>query len=448
VRPTPSRRRITRRLAVAGVLAVSAGTAMPLRKKTRKMSASSSTGDKARVLFVNTKTRPPLGADTWIHAQIMRDLDRSTNELWAACAPGAPDAPTPTYEVLSGIDNIVVHPVDFGTELSGRSVFNKIRTLPRSFRTLSSLAGLAALVKRRRVQIIHTSDRPRDALACVLLARLTGAKCLIHVHVGYGEWMSPLLKWSLKRADGLIAVSEFVGRTLVASGHDPRRIHVVLNAIDPDTWQRHEDRGETRREFSVPLDGPMVITVCRLFPAKGPEELLRCLPALRRVHPGVTLMIVGDEMQPGYRRHLIRVAHDLGVAESVRLAGHRSDVARLMEAADVFAMPSLGEPFGLVFLEAMSMRLPVVALDSGGTPEVVENGVTGLLSEPGDTEQLTNNLLTLLGDSEMRKRMGVAGQSRVAALFTTPRMAADTAKVYRQITIPFIRGADTLSESA
>jgi glycosyltransferase involved in cell wall biosynthesis len=105
-----------------------------------------------------------------------------------------------------------------------------------------------------------------------------------------------------------------------------------------------------------------------------------------------------------------------------------------MAAADLFAMPSLGEPFGLVYLEAMAMGLPVVALDSGGTPEVVEHGVTGLLSQPGDASQLTTNLLTLLADPERRKNMGDAGRRRVEAYFATPRMAADTSAVYQRLT--------------
>ena len=149
----------------------------------------------------------------------------------------------------------------------------------------SSLAGLRTLIRRRQVQIIHTTDRPRDALACVLLARWSGAKCLIHVHVGYGDWMHPLLKWSLKRADGLIAVSGFVARTLVESGHDPAKIHVVLNAIDPWQWRPGAGRADARREFDVDDDAPLLITVCRLFPAKGPEQLIRCMPVLRRSYP-------------------------------------------------------------------------------------------------------------------------------------------------------------------
>jgi glycosyltransferase involved in cell wall biosynthesis len=385
------------------------------------------------VLFVNTKTQSP-GADTWIHTQIMRDLDRSTNQLTVACAIGRPDDPTPTYRIIKGIPDLRVHPVDFGSELTRRSRGNKVRAGIDGLRAARSLAQLVLFVRRHRVQIVHTSDRPRDAVASVVLARLTGTKCIIHAHVAYGDWMSRALKWSLKRADALLAVSHFVGQSLVANGHDPAKIHVVLNAIDPDAWRWGEGREEIREELAIPADAPVLITVCRLFPEKGPEVLIRRLPVLRAAYPDVVLVVVGEQMLPGYRQHLCDVADDLGVAENVRLVGYRSDVPRLMAAADVYVMASREEPFGLVYLEAMAMRLPVVAIGAGGTPEVVVNGVTGLLSDLDDVEQLAANILSLLEHPELRHLMGDAGRRRVEASFTTPRMAADVDAVYKKLT--------------
>jgi glycosyltransferase involved in cell wall biosynthesis len=364
----------------------------------------------------------------------MRELDRSTNDLIAACSIGRPDAPTKTYEVLSGIPDLPIHPVDLGPELAGRSLWGKLRSLVGSVRALRGLAELAVLIRRRQVQIVHTSDRPRDAAACVILARLTKAKCLIHVHVGFGEWMSPLLRWSLRRADALVAISDFVRHTLITTGHNEARTHVVLNGIDPAAWRPGEGREEVRREFGISDDAPVVITVCRLFPAKGPDQLIRSMPALRRQHPAVTLLVVGGEMYFGYRQYLAELARELGVEDCVRFTGHRLDVPKLMAAADIFALHSAEEPFGLVYLEAMAMQLPVVALNTGGTPEVVMDGVTGLLSDRGDPDRFAGNLMTLLRDPLRRERMGQAGRRRVESCFSTRRMAADVENVYRRLT--------------
>ena len=123
-----------------------------------------------------------------------------------------------------------------------------------------------------------------------------------------------------------------------------------------------------------------MLSVCRLLPQKGPEMLIRACAALRPQLPGLRLVIAGVEVDRSYRAVLASAIDELDVADMVTLAGWRDDVPRLMAAADIYAMPSTMEPFGLVFCEAMAMGLPVVALDDGGTPEVVVDGETGLLS--------------------------------------------------------------------
>jgi glycosyltransferase involved in cell wall biosynthesis len=135
----------------------------------------------------------------------------------------------------------------------------------------------------------------------------------------------------------------------------------------------------------------------------------------------------------GTTRMLKEHASELGVGENVIFTGQRSDIAALMAACDVFALPSFEEPFGLVFAEAMAMKRPVVALTNGGTPEVVEHGKCGLLSPPGDIDALATNLLTLLDDAALRAQFGEYGRSRVEQHFTPQRMASDFAALYARI---------------
>jgi glycosyltransferase involved in cell wall biosynthesis len=364
----------------------------------------------------------------------MRNLDRSTHELSAACAVGGHENPTPTFQVLRAIPSLNILSVDFGPELSGQTRGRKVLAFIRTLPAIASMVRLVIWVHRRRVPIVHTSDRPRDAFGCVLLARLSRAKCIIHAHVGYGDWMSPLLKWSLKRADAVIAISEFVKETLVKGGLDGGTIYVVPNGIDPDDWSPGAGRVQARRDLGIPPNAPVVLTVCRLFPEKGPGDLIKALPALRAERADVRLVVVGEEMVRGYRDELERLSRDLGVADSVLFTGRRSDVPHLMAAADIYAMPSLHEPFGLVYLEAMAMQLPVVALRSGGAPEVIEDGRTGLLSEPGDIEGLSDHIVTLLRNPDRRLGMGAHGRRRVETRYTAVQMARGVADVYRFVT--------------
>ena len=273
----------------------------------------------------------------------------------------------------------------------------------------------------------------------MLLARLIRARSVIHAHVAYGEWMSPLLKWALRHADALVGVSAFVAETLVASGHDPNRVHVVLNGIDVTRWTPRAGRDVARARLDVGPEAPVVLTICRLFPEKGPAALIEAMAVVTQHHPDARLLIVGQEMVPGYADVLVQLAEQLDLAANVDLLGRRSDVEALLAACDIFAMPSLAEPFGLVFVEAMAMQVPVVALDSGGAPEVIVDDVTGLLSEPGDQVGLAKHLLELMADPSQRARLGEAGRRRAEARFTSQRMADDVAAVYERVGRPLER---------
>jgi glycosyltransferase involved in cell wall biosynthesis len=386
-----------------------------------------------RVLFLHTATLPPLGADVWVHARIMESLDQSTHEVVAACTYGPADDRTAVYRELHGLAGVELRSAELGPELSYRSRADQWRAMVRTMRAPFTIARLAWLVRRRRIDVVHTSDRPRDAAAALAIARLGGARCVIHVHVAWGEWMSGMLQRSLRQADALVGVSEFVARTLVDSGHDPARVHAVLNAVQLERWHPGEGRGDARAALGLAEDAPVVLTVSRLFPGKGTGELIKAFAKARRSHPASVLLVAGRETSPGFLDELHALVDSLGESDHVRFLGLRSDVPALMAAADIFAMPSLGEPFGLVFAEAMAMERPVVALDSGGAPEVVEHGVSGLLSPAGDVDAIADHLVALLTDPVRRRAMGAAGRRRVEEHFTTERLGRDMAACYERI---------------
>jgi len=380
------------------------------------------------LLFIHSETRHP-GAAFWIHAQLLARLDRRRHELHVACTPGRPGRPTAAFEMLRPITDVRIVPVNLGPEGASR-----LATLATGLPAIASLARLAVHVRKCGISLICTADRPRDAVAAVVLSRLTGVSCAIHCHVAIGEWMGRPLRWALGRADALVAVSEFVAGSLVDAGHDPERVHVVLNGIDASRWTPGARRAETRLALGIAHDAPVVLTVCRLFPAKGAGDLIRACADLRTELPDLQLLVVGADM-PGehYSSRLRALAAELDLGTSVRFLGTRDDVPELMAAADVFAMPSRWEPFGLVYAEAMAMELPVVALANGGTVEVVEHGMTGLLSEPDDHEALVDNLRTLLRSGELRRRLGICGRRTVLDTFTTDRMAADATATYERV---------------
>jgi glycosyltransferase involved in cell wall biosynthesis len=392
-------------------------------------------GTRWPILFLNTATLPPLGADTWIHAEIMRRLDRTAFEPIAACAFGTASQPTPTHEALRAIPDLELVAANLGPELSGRSRLGKLRGLLMTIPALWTIARLAWMIRRRDIRLVHTSDRPRDAAAAVLLSRLTRARSIVHVHVAYNPgWMGAMLRWALGRCDALIAISAFVGRTLSDGGLDPAKIHVVRNGIDVDRWHPETDGTAVRRELGAEATTPVLLTICRLFPEKGPGDAIEAVALVRDEFPDIRLLIVGTDVTGGwFSAQLHQRVAELGLDANVAFLGRRGDVEELLAACDVFVMPSFEEPFGLVFCEAMAMCRPVLALADGGTVEVVEDGRTGLLSERGDHAALAANLRALLVDPERRMAMGAAGRDVVESRFTTRRMAAQVGDVYQAV---------------
>src|SRR5262249_22543093 len=137
--------------------------------------------DTVRVLFLHSATAPPLGADVWVHSQIAANLDRNTHEVHAACAPGHPASNT-----FGAIDGVHLYPVTLGVDRSPHSAVDKALNAAGAAPAALNLVGLARYIRTHQIDIIHTSDRPRDAAACVLLGRLTGATSIVQAHVCVG----------------------------------------------------------------------------------------------------------------------------------------------------------------------------------------------------------------------------------------------------------------------
>jgi glycosyltransferase involved in cell wall biosynthesis len=410
-----------------------------------------SQGRKTGVLFISSAELP--GADTFIHTLVMRSLDRSQFDVHVACSAGRPGAVTPAYTVLQGIPNLRLRPSNFGPSLTGLSPGRKVvELLGGAVRTVASLAGLALYVRRHGITVLHSTDRPRDAVACALLGKLTGAKSIVHAHLKVADWMSAAVRRSMANVDALIGVSEFVARSLVEYGYDADKTFAVLNAIDLPRWDPSLDGSAVRRELGLAADTPVIVSAARLFLGKGQDQVIRALPAIRREFPDVRVLIVGrDDLQANYgsfTAELKALARQLGVEDNVIFTGQRPDMPAVMAAATLFALPSDEEPFGLVFAEAMAMKKPVVALDNGGTPEVVDHGRSGLLSARHDVAGLAANILTLLRDPALAARMGEYGRTQVEARFTAARMAADVGKVYGDVAAASSARSTVLADEA
>ncbi|MEO6603794.1 MAG: glycosyltransferase family 4 protein [Polyangiaceae bacterium] len=389
--------------------------------------------DKIGVLFLFVQQG--FGADAAVHADIIRNLDREKFTVHVACAGG--DPAVEPLATLRQLPDIHLRETQFAPSLGRGDVQALLRGVRSASAFSADFVALRQYVVRHGIRIVHSPERPRDALYNVALAKLSGARSVVHVHVKWSNDYRALARWCVRRADAVFSISQYVTRTLLEMGRPADSIHTVLNGIDPSKWDPTTDGAELRRDFGIPKDALVLASVSRLFTWKGQRDLIRAFALTRAVLPNVFLLIVGADslevQSRSFTEELKQLAVNLGVSEGVIFTGPRSDVPRVLAACDVFTMPSFEEPFGLVFLEAMAMKKPVVAIDNGGTPEVVEHGRTGLLSAPWDVSALAANILILLKDPELRSRMGEQGRARVLEHFTAARMARDAGAAYDRV---------------
>jgi glycosyltransferase involved in cell wall biosynthesis len=190
------------------------------------------------------------------------------------------------------------------------------------------------------------------------------------------------------------------------------------------------ERAALRAELGLPGDAQLIALVGRIEDQKGVDLLVRAVPTVVSGAPRTHVLVVGDGTR---RAEAEALADELGVAGRVHFTGWRHDLAEVMRAVDVLALPSRWEAFGIVNLEAMAAAKPVVGFAVEGIPEVVVHGETGLLSPAGAVDDLARDLVRVLTDPELAARLGAAGRRRFVEHFTPERMVQAHVELYDQL---------------
>lgn len=393
---------------------------------------------KIHVLFVNT--RSAVGADVAVHFTLIKNFDPQRCRVTVVTNNRATDHAS-TLKFLRSLPEVQVSPMNLGYELAGRGRLAKlVGAAGNVWALLTALPRLMGLVWLRRVDIIHSTDRPRDALVSTLLARLTGRKNILHFHIKWYPGMGRAITWALKHCDAVLAISHFVRCSLIEGGVPKEKIYTALNATDPNEFDpaRHSP-GTLRNKLGLATDEPLVGIVARVMVWKGHYELVDALAKVREQHPNVRLVIIGKEdllAANSAESYTARVKHriaELGLQQNVIWAGWFDEMAPVFADLDVVCVPSYEEPFGLVVTEAMAMERAVVGFDSGALPEIVRSGVEGVLVPVRNTEALAEAITQLLDDPAKRRALGIAGRKRVLNHFTPSRQAAEVLHIYAQV---------------
>lgn len=299
-----------------------------------------------------------------------------------------------------------------------------------------ALRGLARLV--RRYDVVHAHYALPSGWVALWHRRLKGIPSVITVHGSdvvalpdLHPWAVPQLTRVLQAADHVIAVSEFLRDQVVQRYQvSPERVSVQSMGIDcrvfrPDRPGAHE----IRQRFG---EQPLITYAGYLVPVKGLEHLIEAFARLRERLGAGHLVLIGDAPDPAYKEVLVARVEAAGLERHVTWTGALPPerLADYMAASDVFVLPSIREGLGLVALEAMACGVPVVGSRVGGIPEIVEDGETGILVEPGNASALAGAMRRALMDPDVRARCRQRGPAK-AAEHDVRRRAVELLALYR-----------------
>jgi glycosyltransferase involved in cell wall biosynthesis len=292
---------------------------------------------------------------------------------------------------------------------------------------------LCWVIYRRRVDLIHVNSYVPGNYARLAAALMQVPIIIDHWH-GFTRFNGKrrLICRVLGRFTDLsIAVSQGVKDYLVQEiGLDPAKIRVVPNGVDIAAMDAARPGDAVRRELGLPEGLAVIGLVGRLDHwGKGHKELFTAMAGLKERYP-IHALIIGD----GRRMDEVRgLAASLGLGGEVHFLGPRQDVPDLLNAMDIFVLPSYSEGVSLALLEAMAAGKPVIATAVGGTPEVVTDGVTGLLIPPRDAGALAGALERLLADPAFAQHLGANARAHVRDHFSLDRLGREINAIYGEL---------------
>lgn len=319
--------------------------------------------------------------------------------------------------------------------MAERAIGEGITVFPIAMRSeVGFWAGsrIRRLLKKFKYDIVHSHTSHAHSLAywAALSCRIPR---LVTRRVDFSIFRHSFLHLSgikyRRMADYYIAISRKIKDVLVNDGLPPERIFVVHSGIDPERF-RHISGNHLISEFNVQPDEKVVINVAHLAGHKGQQYLVRAIPHVLKKDRNIRFFIIGGGE---LLTELQALSASLGINQHLVFTGFRRDVGAFYKLADLFVMSSVQEGLGTAVLDALALGKPVVAANSGGIPEIIDNGQTGRLVAPANPYALAEGIIELLTNTAYAKRMAQRGCQLVHEKFSIDTMVANNIRVYRNI---------------
>ncbi len=296
---------------------------------------------------------------------------------------------------------------------------------------------LCSIMKKENIDMVHTHCHKPNTTGRIA-AKLAGVPVIIanehNVDTWKSNWQLRLDRWLAAYSDKIIAVSEAVKSFYVKNANiSADKFEVIYNGVDLDFWQKNIPSQkvilEKKAKLGLLQGDKVVVTIGRLHPQKGHEYLLR---AARKIIPrmgNIKFLIVGDGQM---KESLESLSERLDIKENVVFTGKRNDIKDMLYISDFSVVSSIREGFSNVVLESMACEKPVVATDVGGNKEIIIDGENGFIVPSRDEDALADKILTLAGNEELTKKIGLVAKETVKS-FSLSRMAYKTEKLYEEL---------------
>jgi glycosyltransferase involved in cell wall biosynthesis len=367
-----------------------------------------------RIKLLQLLTNFHIGGTERQVANLALGIDSSHFDLHLACLKHS-------GELLAELETLQVPRMEFriGPLYSPKTLWQGIR--------------LARYVRQNLIQIVHSYGFYPNVFT-VPVARMAGASIVVASIRDTGDLLTPfqrhVQKMACRMADCILVNAEAIRQSLIEQGYDPNNIVVIRNGITPSRFEKSQRGAAIRQELGLPPSARLVGVFSRLNRMKGVHFFLEAAKILAGRYPDVRFLVVGDG---GVRKELEEQARSLGLNERIVFTGFRGDIPDLLAEAAISVLPSLSEGISNTLLESMSAGVPVIATRVGGNPEVVEEGVSGLLVPPRDPAALAAAAARLLDDEDFALKLGQAGARRVSELFSIESSVHQTEHLYQQL---------------
>ena len=298
----------------------------------------------------------------------------------------------------------------------------------------SVIAQVRRLIEKEKIDIVHTHEVRSDIIG-LIVGKLSGVPVMTTLHGwidnGFrGKVLTRLDKCILRFFDHVISVSEKMKKQVLNYGVRQDKMTILHNALVLENYQPNSADKAFRRELEISDTTLLIGNIGRLSPEKGQLDFIKAAATVLKEHQNTKFVLIGKGDEEHQLRRLVK---NLGIEKEIIFLGYRSDMFNVYNSLDLVVQSSYTEGMPNVILEALAMKVPVIATDVGGTSEAVINDETGILIQPGKPEKLSQKILEFINNKDIFKKMTEKGRKLVECKFNIEERTKKLSLIYDRL---------------